>query len=130
MPAPRSPRPTCAEFFLTRLVDIDLYVESDFPQLALGNQYAQTGAWDRAIEAYREALDRMTGENAALRWKALYNLGVALTYASKFDEARQALEEAHAASQANVVLQALTALDEREREYEKLRAHLEGDDAA
>ncbi|HLU49736.1 MAG TPA: DUF6340 family protein, partial [Planctomycetota bacterium] len=110
-------------------VAVRLYIDSDFPQLEVGNRLLQTGAWDEAISQYREALDRMTGELGKARWKALYNLGIALTYAGKFADARDALREAHAVSASSEALEALSIVDQREREYKALYPTSESNDA-
>lgn len=101
-------------------VQVRLYKDGDFPELHVGNGLARTGAWDRALENYREALDRMTGETAERRYKALYNIGVALEYSNQFEEAKKALQEAYAIEQDDRILREIQNVDVREAEYAEL----------
>ena len=62
----------------------------------------------------------MTGELAEVRYKALFNAGVALLYTNRFDEARESLKHAYASQQDNTILAELRNVDRREREYHAL----------
>ena len=102
-------------------VDVTLYKDGDFPQLEQGNAYAQAGNWERAIDNYRAALERMTGAYTEYRYKALYNLGVAHSYTNRFHEARTFLQDAYAESGQNrMVFAELGRVDSREDEYRRL----------
>ena len=101
-------------------IRVRLYKESTFPELKIGNGLARTGAWDAALMSYRKALDHMTGELAQYRYMALLNIGVAFKYTNQFEEARQALKEAYAYDQSDLILEELESVNFREREYMKL----------
>ncbi len=62
----------------------------------------------------------MTGELAVRRYKAFFNIGVALEYTNQFDEARKALKEAYALEQDSMILKELQHVSLREDEYKKL----------
>lgn len=102
-------------------VQVALYTDGDFPELQIGNGYAESGNWEMAIEAYRRALEQMTGPNAEQRHKALYNLGVAYEFTDRFAEARKALQEAYALGQEGMILEELQRVDRREQEVLRLR---------
>jgi tetratricopeptide (TPR) repeat protein len=102
-------------------VSVDLYKDGDFPDLQLGNGYAEVGNWNAAAEAYQRALDAMTGELAEHRYKALFNLGVAYEFSDRFPEARKALEEAYASGQDGRILAELRRNEAREGEVRRLR---------
>ena len=102
-------------------VSVDLYKDGDFPDLQLGNGYAEVGNWSAAADAYQRALDAMTGELAEHRYKALFNLGVAYEFSDRFAEARKALEEAYASGQDGRILAELRRNEAREGEVRRLR---------
>jgi tetratricopeptide (TPR) repeat protein len=102
-------------------VDVALYQDGDFPDLQVGNGYAETGNWPMAIEAYQRALQAMTGEFAEYRHKALFNLGVAYEFTDQFAEARKALQEAYAIGRDSMILAELQRVDGREQEVQRLR---------
>ncbi|MHC5063092.1 MAG: hypothetical protein ACYTG5_03855 [Planctomycetota bacterium] len=102
-------------------VVVNLYKDGDFPGLQIGNGYAQTGAWDQALESYRGSLELMQGEKAAYRYKALFNMGVALEYSNQFEAARQALRDAYALQQEGNILREIQNVDRREEEYHALQ---------
>jgi tetratricopeptide (TPR) repeat protein len=101
-------------------VQVKLFKDGDFPELGAGNGLARTGTWDGALDRYRTALERMTGELAAKRYKALFNIGVALEYSNQFDEARKTLQEAYALEQDDVILREIENVSLREEEYAEL----------
>ena len=101
-------------------VQVKLFKDGTFPQLHVGNGFARTGAWDGALQSYRDALDSMTGELAEKRYMALFNIGVALEYSNQFEEAKKVLKEAYALEQSELILSELENVGSREREYEKL----------
>lgn len=101
---------------------VELYADRSFPDLQIGNGYAETGNWQAAAEAYRRALDAMTGEQAKHRYKGLFNLGVAYEFSDRFDAAREALEEAYALGQDRKILAELRRVAAREDEVQRLRA--------
>jgi tetratricopeptide (TPR) repeat protein len=103
-------------------VQVALYQNSDVPDLQLGNGYAESGNWAGAVESYQRALAAMTGELAAYRYQALFNLGVAYEFTDQFAPARQALQEAYALGQESMILEELQRVDHREREVQRLRA--------
>lgn len=102
-------------------VAVDLYTDSDFPDLQVGNGYAETGNWSAAAAAYERALQQMTGELAEERYKALFNLGVAHEFTDRFDDARRCLEEAYAVGQDKKILGELQRVAAREDEVRRLR---------
>ena len=102
-------------------VAVDLYKDGDFPELQLGNGYAETGNWTAAADCYQRALASMTGELAEHRYKALFNLGVAHEFSDRFAEARTALEEAYALGKDARVLAELRRNEAREVEVQRLR---------
>lgn len=102
------------------VVRIDLYTDGDLPQLQVGNGFAKTGDWQAAADSYREALEFATGELAEVRYKALFNLGVALQYTNRFAEARKSLKEAYALAQDGMILEQLQSVNYREQEYARL----------
>ena len=97
-----------------------LFKDGDFPELRAGNGLARTGTWDGALERYRGALERMTGELAEKRYKALFNIGVALEYSNEFDAAKKFLQEAYALEQDEVILREIENVGAREEEYAEL----------
>lgn len=102
------------------VVAVHLYDDGDYPELRVGNRYASTGEWERALESYRTALGRMNGEAAADRYMALYNIGVALEYTNRFDEARKTLQEAYGLEQDSKILAEIDNVARREGEYTQL----------
>ncbi|MGV9306332.1 helix-turn-helix domain-containing protein [Nonomuraea sp. NPDC003727] len=61
----------------------------------MGRAYAETERWDEAIDAFQQALPELSAHPiAVVLGRAHRNLGVALTKTGRFEEARQALEEA------------------------------------
>jgi tetratricopeptide (TPR) repeat protein len=102
-------------------VTVNLYTDGDLPQLKVGNGYAKAGDWDAALDAYRGALDVATGELAEVRYKPLFNMGIAQLYTNRFNDARQSLKDAYALEQDRMILQKLQSVNDREREYEALR---------
>ncbi len=105
----------------TERVAVELFVDGDFPELELGNNYARVGGWDKALEKYTEALDRMTGEMAEYRYMGLYNMGIAYQYLNQFDDAREALQEAYALYADDFIAMELNNLARREADYKKLQ---------
>lgn len=101
-------------------VVVHLYKDGTFPGLQIGNGYAQTGAWDQALEAYRSSLEGMQGDQAAYRYKALFNMGIALEYSNQFEAARKLLRDAYALQQEGQILRELQNVDRREQEYQAL----------
>ena len=101
-------------------VQVKLFKDGDFPELHAGNGLARTGTWDGALERYRGALERMTGELAEKRYKALFNIGVALEYSNEFDAAKKFLQEAYALEQDEVILREIENVGVREEEYAEL----------
>ncbi len=102
-------------------VEVDLYTDGDFPDLQIGNGYAEVGNWGAAVTAYDRALQTMTGELAANRYKALFNLGVAYEFSDRFADARKALEEAYALGKDSRILAELRRNEAREVEVQRLR---------
>ncbi len=101
-------------------VQVKLFKDGDFPELHAGNGLARTGSWDGALERYHGALERMTGELAATRYKALFNIGVALEYSNQFDAAVKFLQEAYALEQDELILREIESVGAREEEYARL----------
>ena len=58
---------------------------------------------------------------AGVRWKALYNLGVAQLYTNHFEPARKSLKAAYSLEQQQVILGALQSVTQREREWQALQ---------
>jgi tetratricopeptide (TPR) repeat protein len=102
-------------------VDVALYQDKDFPDLQVGNGYAEAGNWQQALAAYRRALETMTGAAGEYRYQALYNIGVACEFSDRFDEARQALQEAYALGRDSMILAELRRTDAREQEVQRLQ---------
>ena len=102
------------------MVQVHLFTDGDFPFLGMGNGFARTGAWDEALESYRGALEQMTLGMHENRYKALFNLGVALEYTNQFGEARKALKESYALEQDSMILRELQNVGYRERDYARL----------
>ncbi len=105
----------------TTHVAVDLYKDSDFPDLQVGNGFAEVGNWQAAADAYGRALQQMTGEKAEARYMGLFNLGVAYEFSDRFDEARKTLEEAYAVGQDQRILNELRRNAAREDEVRRLR---------
>ncbi len=101
-------------------VQVHLFTDGDIPALQMGNGFAKTGAWDGALDSYRTALQQIRDTAPEVRYKALFNLGVALEYTNEFDEARAALQEAYAIEQDSMILQELQNVSYREQEYKQL----------
>jgi tetratricopeptide (TPR) repeat protein len=102
-------------------VSVELFTDSDFPDLAVGNGYAEAGNWQQAQAAYQRALQGMTGPHQDVRHKGLFNLGVACEFSDRFDEARKALEEAYALGHDDLCLAELKRTGQREEEVRRLR---------
>jgi tetratricopeptide (TPR) repeat protein len=102
-------------------LQVDLYTDGSFPDLQVGNGYAETGNWQQAAESYQRALDAMTGANGAPRYKGLFNLGVACEFTDRFAEARKSLQDAYAQGQDRMILQELQRVDRREQDVRRLR---------
>jgi hypothetical protein len=102
-------------------VAVDLYKDGDFPDLQVGNGFAEVGNWEAAGEAYQRALQQMTGEFAEYRYMALFNLGVAYEFTDRFAEAKKTLEEAYAIGQDQRILHELGRNAAREQEVRRLR---------
>lgn len=105
----------------TTYVAVDLYKDGDFPDLQVGNGFAEVGNWQAAADAYERALQQMTGEQAGARYMGLFNLGVAFEFSDRFAEARRSLEEAYAIGQDQRILNELRRNDAREGEVRRLR---------
>jgi tetratricopeptide (TPR) repeat protein len=101
-------------------VAVHLQIDGDLPELQTGNGFARTGDWEEAARSYEAGLARAEGDLADARWKALYNLGVAQMYASRFEPARRALKEAYALEQKETILHALQTVTQREGEWQAL----------
>lgn len=102
-------------------VAVELYRDSDFPDLQIGNGYAEAGNWAEAATAYERALQQMTGDQQQYRYMALFNLGVAFEFSDRFADARRTLEEAYALGQDRRILAELRRNDAREDEVRRLR---------
>jgi tetratricopeptide (TPR) repeat protein len=102
-------------------VHVALYQDGDFPDLQVGNGFAEAGNWTAAVESYQRALAAMTGELAGYRHKALFNLGVAYEFTDRFAEARQTLQEAYAIGRDSMILEELQRVEVREQEVRRLR---------
>lgn len=101
-------------------VTVSLFVDGDFPGLALGNGYAKLGDWARALEEYRKVLDLAVGEFAEYRYKPLFNMGVALEYMDRFDEAKKHLRDAYALYQATMIETEIRRVERREKDRKQL----------
>lgn len=102
-------------------VEVNLYTDSDFPDLQLGNGCAEVGNWTMAMEAYQRALQGMTGPHQGVRYKGLFNYGVACEFTDRFDEAKRALQEAYALGREQMILGELQRTTLREDEVRRLR---------
>jgi tetratricopeptide (TPR) repeat protein len=81
----------------TELVPVVFYRDKALPWLEKGIARAEKGQWEYALTEFREAvrmaeLDRKMEADVAA--KAYWNLGLALAYSGKFDEAEQQLQKA------------------------------------
>ena len=103
-------------------INVSLFSDGDLPDLAIGNGYARTGDWVSALERYEYALGQATGKAESVRYKALFNSGVALQYTREFDSAKANLRDAYALSQKAIILAELERVQEREREHDELLA--------
>ena len=101
-------------------VHVQLYKESDLPQLAIGNGYARTGEWSEALSSYESAAEMAIGELAEFAHMPQYNKGVALLYLNRFDEARKAFKRAYALEQDQMILNQLAAVTQREEDARRL----------
>jgi len=101
-------------------IEVELFVDGDLPQLEAGNGFARSGDWQAALDSYRAAAEQATGDKADLRHKALHNLGVALLYTNRFDEARQTLNEAYVLGQERSTMRQLEMVAQRESELATL----------
>jgi tetratricopeptide (TPR) repeat protein len=102
-------------------VAVNLYQDGAFPDLQVGNGYAEVGNWAEAAEAYQRALQAMTGEQGQKRYMGLFNLGVACEFSDRFDDARNALQEAYALGRDQMILRELQRASAREGEVQRLR---------
>jgi len=102
-------------------VAVELYKDSAFPDLEVGNGFAEIGNWNAALESYQRALQAMDGTATDQRPKALYNLGVAYEFTDRFDEAKKTLEEAYAAGRDQMVLCELQRVSARADQVRRLR---------
>lgn len=101
---------------------VQLYTDGDLPSLQIGNGFARTGDWEEALRSYQTATESATGDKAELRYKAVYNRGVALLYLNRFADARDALKAAYAQSQDASILQTLQTIPQRERDFQVLQS--------
>jgi hypothetical protein len=102
-------------------VGVVLQTDGDLPELQAGNGFARTGDWPEAERSYRAAGDHASGDLAEVRWKAQHNLGVALTFQGRYDDARTALREAYAMGQDEGSLQMLQLSSRRQEDAQRLR---------
>jgi hypothetical protein len=102
-------------------VSVDLYKDGKFPDLELGNGYAQVGNWPSAIAAYERALQAMTGDLEKGRYMGLFNLGVAYEFSDRFDDAQHSFEEAYALGKEQRILAELRRNEARKDEVQRLR---------
>ncbi len=102
-------------------VTISMYTDGDLPQLEVGNGYARTGDWNAALQSYGQALAAATGDLGDVRYKALYNQGVAQLYQNRFEEARRSLQDAYAQEQDKMILGQLNTVSRREQEFAALQ---------
>lgn len=100
-------------------VAVELYKDDDYPDLQLGNGYAEVGNWGEAAAAYQRALQAMDAER---RHMGLFNFGVACEFSDRFAEAKQALQEAYALGREAMILRELQRAEAREQEVQRLRA--------
>ena len=63
----------------------------------------------------------MTGEHENVRFKPLFNLGVALEFTNQFDEARKMLQDAYRLKQTRLIRDEMRRLARRERDVRRLR---------
>ena len=101
-------------------VAVSLYTDGSLPELDIGNGFAKTGAWDTALEQYRRGVETANMSAPDSKYKALFNLGVALQYTNQFDEATQTLQEAYALGRDSMILAQIQRVQARAQEYERL----------
>ncbi|MCA8956846.1 MAG: hypothetical protein KDC87_12285 [Planctomycetes bacterium] len=102
-------------------VGVNLYFDKTLPDLQVGNGFAQTGDWQAAHDSYRTATEQATGELAKVRYKALFNLGVALEFTQRFAEARKAMQDAFRLEQDRIITAELSRLARREKDAARMR---------
>jgi tetratricopeptide (TPR) repeat protein len=106
-------------------VQVQLYKDKGLPDLQIGNGLAQSGDWQAAHDSYQRALDMATGELAEVRFKPLFNLGVALEFSDRFEDARKTLQEAFRLNQDRLVSAELSRLAQREQESKRLKEQVQ-----
>ena len=106
-------------------VRVQLYKDKQLPDLQIGNGLARSGDWQAAHDSYERALELATGELDELRFKALFNLGVALEFSDRFDEARVALQDAFRIKQTRLVRDEMSRLARREQQSKRLKAQMQ-----
>jgi hypothetical protein len=81
----------------TELVSVAFYRDRSLPMLENGITWAQQGRWDYAVVKFQEAVRRVETDRTIkkeIAAKAYWNLGVALGYSGKYEEAEIKLRTA------------------------------------
>lgn len=77
-------------------VTVELLDDGDLPDLERGNNFAKTGNWQSALQAYQSAVASLTEETKpAVQAKAYYDLGVAYSFSGDHDSGITQLERAY-----------------------------------
>ncbi len=133
-PAPIDPEPLLARArddvvgqYLRRVLPhedwetVMLFIDGDLPQLDIGNGYAKAGDWQRALQSFGEALAAAEGTLEELRYKALFNSGVAMLRTNRFSDAQEMLGDAYALHQDERILAELQRARQAEADHEALQ---------
>lgn len=102
-------------------IRVRLYKDKALPDLSIGNGLAQSGDWQAAHDSYERALEQATGEQENIRFKPLFNLGVALEFTNQFDEAKAKLQDAYRLEQKRLIRDEMNRLARRERDVQRLQ---------
>lgn len=77
----------------TEDMNVNLLTDDSIPELKDGLSLAKDQQWDKAIEVFKDAINKHP--NDVNIHKAYYDLGLAYEYSHMFEEARTYLEKAH-----------------------------------
>lgn len=76
-------------------VTVELLDDGSLPDLKRGNEHAKAGQWKEAVQAYQSAVASMDDKKPAVQAKALYDLGLALSFSGDHDAGLKQLERAN-----------------------------------
>lgn len=105
------------------IVEVNLFKDSDMPDLETGIRYARVGRWKDALWIFLNVIDRYPTQRNI--HKAYYNAGVAYEYDHQYYLARDFLEQAVSMSDDEEYLAELWRCRRYEQEYRWREGYLE-----